>query len=337
MAAIRMGIIGCGNFMSTHIPRLLDIDDVEIVGLADPNAASIARMKERNPGLHGVPEFASHRELLRETSPGAVEVGSPHALHFEQIVDSLDAGCHVMTEKPLVCTVAEGEEALQRRERAGTILMVSYQRRYSPAHRYIHEQIKAGDIGRIQFVTGLQHHGWYWEQRGQWRQDPELSGGGQLIDWGSHLMDCVMYATGLRISAVMAHENRYDLDVDVDMTISARFENGAIGSFAHVGNAAAPAAEDMGFYGSEGTLLVRGVDYNTVDELRHYDARQELVDVGELPVQSSPDHNFVDAILGRDQVRSSGEGGLDVLRVNEACWESARTGREVAVSCSGGR
>ena len=337
MAAIRMGIIGCGNFMSTHIPRLLDIDDVEIVGLADPSAASIARMKKRNPGLHGVPEFASHQELLRQTSPGAVEIGSPHALHFEQLVDSLDAGCHVMTEKPLVCTVAEGEEALRRRDRAGTILMVSYQRRYSPAHRYIHEQIKAGAIGRIQFVTGLQHHGWYWEQRGQWRQDPELSGGGQLIDWGSHLMDCVMYATGLRISAVMAHENRYDLDVDVDMTISARFENGAIGSFAHVGNAAAPAAEDMGFYGSEGTLLVRGVEYNTLDELRHYDARQELLDVGQLPAQSSPDHNFVDAILGRDQVHSSGEGGLDVLRVNEACWESARTGREVAVTSSGSR
>ena len=226
----------------------------------------------------------------------------------------------------------EGEEALRRRDRAGTILMVSYQRHYSPTHRYIQQQIQAGVIGRIQFVTGLQHHGWYWEQRGQWRQDPELSGGGQLIDWGSHLMDCVMYASGLRISAVMAHENRYDLDVDVDMTISARFENGAIGSFAHVGNAAAPAAEDMGFYGSEGTLLVRGVEYNTVDELRHYDAKQEQVEIGELPAPSSPDHNFVDAILGRDEVHSSGEGGLDVLRVNEACWESARAGREVAVS-----
>ena len=331
MAAIRMGIIGCGNFMSTHIPRLLGIEDVEIVGLADPSAASIARMKARNPGLAGVAEFGSHHDLLREASPSAVEIGSPHALHIEQIVDSLDAGCHVMTEKPLACTVAEGEEALRRRDRAGTILMVSYQRHYSPAHRYIQQQIQAGAIGRIQFVTGLQHHGWYWEQRGQWRQDPELSGGGQLIDWGSHLMDYVMYATGLRISAVMAQENRYDLDVDVDMTVSTRFENGAIGSFAHVGNAAAPAAEDMGFYGSEGTLLVRGVDYNSVDELRHYDSKQEQVETGELPAQSSPDHNFVDAMLGRDEVHSGGEGGLDVLRVNEACWESARTGREVAV------
>ena len=178
MAAIRMGIIGCGNFMSTHIPRLLDIDDVEIVGLADPSTASIARMKERNPGLAGVAEYASHRDLLRDARPGAVEVGSPHALHFEQIVDALDAGCHVMTEKPLVCTVAEGEEALACRDRAGTILMVSYQRHYSPAHRYIRQQIQSGAIGRIQLVTGLQHHGWYWEQRGQWRQDPELSGGG---------------------------------------------------------------------------------------------------------------------------------------------------------------
>ena len=145
-----------------------------------------------------------------------------------------------------------------------------------------------------------------------------------------------MYATGLKIRAVMAHENRYDLDVDVDMTISARFENGAIGSFAHVGNATAPAAEDMGFYGSEGTLLIRGVDYNTMDELRHYDSQQELVAVGELPAPSSPDHNFVDAILGRDEVHSSGEGGLDVLRVNEACWESARIGREVAVALPDG-
>ena len=110
-------------------------------------------MKERNPGLAGVAEYASHRDLLRDARPGAVEVGSPHALHFEQIVDALDAGCHVMTEKPLVCTVAEGEEALRRRDRAGTILMVSYQRHYS-RHRYIRQQIQSGAIGRIQLVTG---------------------------------------------------------------------------------------------------------------------------------------------------------------------------------------
>ena len=54
------------------------------------------------------------------------------------------------------------------------------------------------------------------------------------------------------------------------------------------------------------------------------------------PRQSSPDHNFVDAIMGRDEVHSSGEGGLDVLRVNEACWESARTGKEVAVALPDG-
>ena len=117
---------------------------------------------------------------------------------------------------------------------------------------------------------------------------------------------------------MMAHEIRYDLDVDVDMTISARFENGAIGSFTHVGNAAAPAAEEMGFYGSEGTLLVRGVEYNKLGELRHYDSQQQLVAVGELPAPSSPDHNFVDAILGRDEVHSSG------VKAGWTCCESTR-------------
>ena len=335
MAAIRMGIIGCGNFMGVHIPRLLDMDEVEIVGLADPSPDSIARMKEQFPGVADVREFASHQDLLREATPDAVEIASPHSFHFQQIVDALDAGCNVLTEKPLVRTAAEGQEVLARRDRAGKILLISYQRHFTSIYCYIRDQIAAGAIGRIQFVSGLQNHGWYWEQRGQWRQDPKLSGGGQLIDWGSHMMDFVMHATRQRIAAVMAYENRYDLEVDVDMSISARFEDGAIGSFMHVGNAATPSGEDLGFYGSEGTLLVRSVDYSIDGQLVQYDANSEKVPIGDLPAESSPDRNFVDAILGRDEVHSTGEGGLAVLRVNEACWESARTGREAEVNWPG--
>ncbi len=332
MATIRMGIIGCGNFMGHHIPRLLDMDEVKIVGLADPSPDSIARMKERFPGVADVPEFSSHRDLLREAIPDAVEIASPHSFHFEHIVDALNAGCNVLTEKPLVCTPAEGEDVLVCRDRAGKILLVSYQRHYVSIYRYIREQIASGAIGRIQFVTGLQNHGWYWEQRGQWRQDPKFSGGGQLIDWGSHLMDFVMYATGQRITGVLAYENRYDLEVDVDMSISARFEDGAIGSFMHIGNAATPSGEDLGFYGSDGTLLVRSGDYSVGGQLVQYDAKSQKVEIPELLAESTPDRNFVDAILGQDEVHSTGENGLAVLRVNEACWESARTGREAVVN-----
>lgn len=331
MAAIRMGIIGCGNFMGIHIPRLLAMKEVEIVGLADPSDIGITRMKDTFPGLKDVAEYSSHKDLLLEENPDAVEIASPHSFHVGHIIDSLNAGCHVLTEKPLTCTVPEGRQVLAQRDKLGKILVVSYQRHFTPAYRYVRDQIQAGSIGRIQFVTGLQRHGWYWEQRGQWRQDPKFSGGGQLIDWGSHMMDYVMYATGQRISAVMAYENRYDLEVDVDMSISTRFEDGAIGSFMHIGNSMTPSTEELGFYGSDGTLLVREGDYGDAGQVVHINGAKEQVEILEMPAESSPDRNFVDAILGHDEVRSTGEGGLDVLRVNEACWESAQVGREVPV------
>lgn len=334
MTSVRVAIIGCGNFMSHHLPRLLALPEDQIVALVDPSSRALAATKQRFPALADVPEFADHRAMLRAMAPDAVEIATPHSFHYPQILDAFAAGCHVLVEKPLVCTAAEGIDVLAKRDASGRILLVSYQNHYLPPFRYVQETIAAGGIGDVQFVTGLQSHGWYDEQRGQWRQDPKLAGGGQLIDWGSHLMDFFMYATGQAIVAVMARELRFDLQVDVDMTIAARFAGGALGSISHIGNAATPSWQDLGFYGSKGTLLLRSSRTHTpVDpELLRFDAGKQLVDPGALPEGSNPDKNFIDAIQGRDTVRSTGEHGLRVLRVNEACWESARTGREVPIA-----
>jgi predicted dehydrogenase len=97
-AKIRIGIIGCGANMAGHVRRLLTMDGVEIVGLADPSEASVARLVERSPALKHLPAYRTHTELLRKQQPDAVEISTPHTLHFEHIMDALEAGCHVLTE-----------------------------------------------------------------------------------------------------------------------------------------------------------------------------------------------------------------------------------------------
>ena len=92
MEKVRMGLIGCGGNMSGHIRRLMDMQDVEIVALADPSDESFARLYERVPETEALPRFADHREMLNEVEMDATEISTPHTLHFEQIMDSLDKG-----------------------------------------------------------------------------------------------------------------------------------------------------------------------------------------------------------------------------------------------------
>ncbi len=230
MAPIRFGIIGCGQWMGmTHIGRLLASADAEIVGLADPAAESIERTRADHPGLEYTPDFTDHGEMLEAVKPDAVVIATPHTLHMRHALDSFAAGCHILLEKPMVTSVAEARELLARRDELGKVLMVSYQRHYLPAYLYVAKAIARGDIGEIEYVAGLQTQAWVQGTGGSWRQDPKFSGGGQLIDSGSHLIDFMMYAVDQEVAGVIAYQADLATPVNVNSAISLRFESGGAG------------------------------------------------------------------------------------------------------------
>ncbi|HEX2036174.1 MAG TPA: Gfo/Idh/MocA family oxidoreductase [Chloroflexota bacterium] len=351
---IRVGLIGLGNNMLGHVRRLLEIPEVEIVAGVDPVGAMQARFKERYPQLAGVPLFASHEEMLRTAQPEAVEISTPHNLHFRQIVDSLESGAHVLVEKPMVNSVREAEAVLRARDAAGKIVLVSYQRHTQPMFTKIKQLIDEGVLGEIEFIQALQNQQWYankfrtpeaaaW-QRGEasrppdlpWRVSKDVAGGGQLNDSGSHLVDILLYVTGLEPESVYAAQQRFMLEVDVNSAIAVTFTNGAIGNVSIVGQAPGIGGavwEDITIYGSKGALCYRMLgqpEHKPTLELRLIN-RDEPLDLGELPAGSTPDRNFVDAILGRDTVKSPAECGLRVMQLSEAAWKSAETGQPVQV------
>ncbi|HEV2122684.1 MAG TPA: Gfo/Idh/MocA family oxidoreductase, partial [Chloroflexota bacterium] len=308
-------------------------DEVEIVALIDPSAASIDRLVERNPAVADAPRFGSHTEMLERVRPDAVEISTPHTLHFRHIMDSLDAGAHVLTEKPMVCEVDQAAEVIRHSRELGKVLLVSYQRHFQPLFRYIKQQIDSGELGEIQYITGLQNQNWHNGTKGKWRSQMSLSGGGQLNDSGSHLLDILLWTTGLSVEQVHCFQEDFEGEVDINTAISLRFKNGAMGTISVIGHAPGGMWEDITIYGSKGSIYYResGVKGEPRRFQQRWFDRSDVVTDPQLPEGSDPDTNFINAIKGRDEVQSPPICGLRVIELTEAAWRSASTGQAADV------
>ena len=327
MDKIRVGFIGCGGNASGHIGRVLDIPEAEVVALCDVDQASLQRAKERHAQAAELPEFTHYQEMLEQVELDAVEISTPHTLHFEQIMAALDKGLHVLTEKPMVCTVDHARQVIAKAEETGKVVMISYQRHLQAQYRYVRNQIAAGELGDIQFISALQDQKWYQGTIGLWRQQMALSGGGQLNDSGSHLLDIALWMTGLEVAEVQAYMEYFDSEVDINSALSLRFGNGALGTIAVVGNSPASGIwEDITIWGTKAAVYMRRgeIFYKT-------QYSNEVYEVNNLPGSTTPDQNFIDAILGRDQVQVPPECGLRVIELTEAAWASAASGQPVKV------
>ena len=209
-----------------------------------------------------------------------------------------------------------------RAEEAERLLMVSYQRHLSPSFRFIRNQILQGELGEIQFINALQDQHWYENQQGKWRQTQALSGGGQLNDSGSHLLDIILWMVDQPPAVVSAFMDNFDSEVDINSALSIKFANGALANFSIVGTGPGPGMwEDITIWGTKGAI------YSRQGKITCKYGGQAPVEVTDLPSRfSSPDQNFVDAILGRDEVQVPPICGLRVIQLTEAAWESAEKG-----------
>ncbi len=307
-------MIGCGGFQRYRLGNLAKVADAEVVALVDPEEDQIRMAKESHPHLAGVATFHDHRLALEKVKPDAVMIATPHTQHVGQILDSLEAGAHVCCEKPLVTTVADAHRVIQARDKAGKVGMVSYQRHFQAEYRYIKEQIESGATGPVQFIAALQGQNWLRGTKGAWRQVHALSGGGQLNDSGSHLIDIILWSTGMSPLSVAAVGDKFGTEVDINTALALKFRNGALGTFSVVGNGIGW-HEDVSVFCEEIVYYVREGKVTSVD-------RDNKRVEHDLSGSSTPDQNFIDAITGKGICESPFECGLEVIRLTEAAWKS---------------
>jgi len=324
---IRVGFIGCGGNSRGHGRSIMQTPDAEIVALADISESAIQAFRENVGVSSEVPAYTDYREMLAATKPHAVEISTPHTLHFQQIMDSLDAGCHVLTEKPMVCTVEHARKVIDKIKETGKHLMIGYQRHLQPTYAYCRNVVQSGGLGSVHFVTAHQCQNWYRNQQGRWRMDPALSGGGQLNDSGSHLLDILLWILEASPKEVFAMMEYFDAKVDILSALTIRFDTGALCNISVVGHAVGGMHEDFTIWMENGTLFVRGGKVYREEQ----GTRMVEVPVDELPVGGQKDRAFLDLILGEAENRVDAKNGLRVIQLTEAAWKSAETGMSVTV------
>jgi len=315
MGRIRVGIIGTGGISHWHGRQLLETGEADIVAIADTSKESRDKFVSRF-GLDDVRQFDNHEAMLDGAELDAVVICSPHTLHFKHATDALHKGCHVLIEKPMTCTSQEAEQLLRMSEKAGKVLQVSYQRHFQPSFLYIKQAIESGAIGNLTSITASLYQDWKQLSNGTWRQVPSLSGGGMLMDSGSHIVDVLLWTTGLTPVEVKPVLHWQGAPVEIDSFTAIRFAEGPVAALNIVGFAPCW-HETYVFCGDEG-----GIFYDN-GKITLRKLKQDPV-VPELPKQTTnQDKSFIDAILGRHEVLVPGGFALKVVRLTEMIYEAA--------------
>ena len=225
---IRCAIIGYGttyNWGWMHARWIKGVDDFSLVAICDKNPACAEKAKNDFPK---VDTYTDMHEMLDRDDIDMVSVVTPHNTHAPIVVECLNAGKHVVVEKPMCVSIAEATEMVETAKKVDRTLAVFHNRRHDGNVRAIKEVIEQGKIGDV-FHIELSACG-YGRPSNSWRSRKEISGGA-LYDWGSHAMDWVLHMIQSKMVQVTGFFHKlvwHDVSNE-DQTIAIiLFENGAV-------------------------------------------------------------------------------------------------------------
>ncbi len=325
MQKVRVAILGCGGYSGVHARRLRERDDVAIVGLCDVSDEITRSYFERNlDGYATKPEmFTSAQSMYEKTDPDAVFISTPHTLHYEHGLQALEFNCHVYMEKPMVTRAEHAYDLATRTEQTGRIFVIGYNTPCTPEFAYLREQIRNKAFGDLELVTGYLSQGWMKGTVGKWRQDPALSGGGQAYDSGAHLLNSLCWSVGAKVAEVFAFVDNHGTPVDINSVINVRFEGGTMAAITVSGNCPAQGSH-MVFIFDGGRVEIDGWGGSWINVFSGKD-RVKYPPITGQP--QTPDDNFIDAILGKAEPRTTPRDGIIQSELMDAIYESARTGQ----------
>lgn len=353
---LRVGVIGAG-VGALHLAAYNQIPEVEIVALAGLDDDRVKRVAAE----YSVPQtYREYEQMLAAPNVDAVSVCLPNHLHMPVAIAALDAGKHVIVEKPLARNAAEGQVIVDAAKAHDKVLMISFDKRHRSDVMWIKNYIDSGAIGRVYYAKA------HWMRRsgiprlGSWFVSKQQAGGGPLVDLGVHVLDIAMYLMGepqpLAVSANTYAEfgprgqkgwgggrwqfsdENLPYEVEDLGTAFIRLAGGATLLLEASWGTHSAAGDDFGvtLYGTEGgvELLVR--NYTTVDTVRVF------TDIGGVATDMAPKipggnghlevlRRFVSAVLHGTPAIPGPDDGLRRNQVLDAAYTSAAEGREVTI------
>ena len=347
---LRAGVVGLGKGYG-HAVAYHDDHRTTLEALCDVDAARLAATAARVEARF---TFADPHELFRSGEVDVVSIATPNATHYELTLAALEAGLHVLCEKPLALNAAQAREMAAAASAAGRVVMVNYNYRFAPASQALKAAATAGVLGEVYFARSVWHRsrGIPGLRRGRksWFVERAVAGGGSLIDLGVHRLDLALWlmdfpavasVSGTTYHALgRAYASRMASSFDVeDLAVGfVRFANGASLVLESSWALNQPHAELMEtwVYGTAGGMVQRNTadSYRFEAELYREDAAGafHLTKLRPGPDQHHTAHDeFVDSIVAGRPSSAPAEHAVIAMQVIDALYESAAAGHEVII------
>ncbi len=340
-----IGIIGCGKIAQVrHIPEYLENPNAEIRGYFDLNFQRAQELAEKFGGK----AFASVEELLADPSIDAVSVCVANFAHAEMTIKALEAGKHVLCEKPMAVTLAECEAMVAAAKKAGKHLMIGHNQRLAKAHMVAKKMIEEGAIGRIlTFRTTFGHGGpetWSIDPgKSVWFFDKKRAAMGAMADLGIHKTDLIQFLTGQKVVRTTARLTTLDkrdaggnlIGVDDNAFCIYELSGGAYGTM--TASWTYYAAEDNStiLYGTKGTMRIYDDPAHSIvvnkssGETEYYDVEQ--IQTNDNQTKSGIIDLWMEALVQDKEPEISGESALSAMRAVFASLVSSEKGCTVEI------
>ncbi len=343
MESVRFGVIGVGNIGTAHVNCLGSgkIAGATLAAACDISAARRTFCAEK----WGIPTFSAYADMFASGCIDAVIVSVPHPLHADIASAALQAGLHVLVEKPVDITVSKAEKLNKLAKQSGKVFGIMFNQRTSPLFAKAREIVQSGVLGELK-RTAWTITNWYRTQQyydsGSWRATWAGEGGGTLLNQAPHNLDLWQWICGMPVSVTAFCDvaKYHRIEVEDDVTIFARYANGATGTFI-VSTGEFPGTNRLEIVGDKGKLtLENGVmkwwrlqtsEREVCFSLKENAPAIPMEYTEFTPKEKETAHagilqNFTNAVLHGEPLLAPGYDGINELTISNAAYLSAWTG-----------
>jgi UDP-N-acetylglucosamine 3-dehydrogenase len=335
---LRAAVVGVGSMGRNHARVYAEMDEVDLVGVADVNAGAAERVSD----IYGVPSYTDYTRLLDEARPDLITIAVPTRAHRQVAIEAAGRGVHLFVEKPLAGSVAEAQAIIDAARAAGVKLGVGHIERFNPAILKLKELLDAGQMGRM-FQLHARRVGPF---------PPRIEDVGVVFDLATHELNIMEYLTGAQVVSVYAETEREIHERHEDLLSGVmKFDNGVVGVL-DINWLTPTKIRELSIIGERGMFLV---NYLTQDLYfhensfvnGHWEAAMALMGVSEgrmikyeikrkEPLRAELE-SFVAAVAGDRMPEISGEEGLRAVLLAEKLVESGLRHQVMSLEPAGGR
>jgi len=322
MHKVRLGLIGLGYIGKVHLRNCLKLDSAELVAVSDISKKALNKAKK----LGVRKTYNDYKTLLKDKDIDAVIIALPTYLHLPCAKQAAESGKHVLLEKPLARNPKEGKEIITAANKNDVKLMVGYPFRFSPSFQTLKDRIESGELGEVQVAHATNIASGPFMHRAErdiprpvpeWWMNKELTGGGALIDLGSHMINLTRWYFG-EIKSIKAYiGHRFNFNFEDHAICIANFASGT------------KAIINVGWF-SQKTAL--GIElYGTVDHAFAHPTTSKVITALQLILGKTPKFflpyreevsHFIQCIKKDKQPSPSGEDALKDLKAIKQAYKN---------------